>query len=256
MELLRLKTAYCSGDDRNDLSHTLRNVVAMIVSTLPADTFLLGKVFPNSRSQANDADATWWLLGYNFKYHMVFAQAVSGRHPAHIMRANTLLRTVEGAVCEFDSNDWRAAVTTAKLFYELGIDKLTDEAVVSSFLSYPPERFSITLGYSLFRLENERELLLPCTSEWVELELLAGVNFIDIPDGIKHVAITSSISDTTVRLPDSIISCYIHRDVSVRLSIPKRFSKHWGYWSAIWGKSYTIKDGFSCTPDGLVSVRP
>mgnify|MGYP001355361469 CR=1 FL=1 len=256
MELLRLKTAYCSSDDRNDLSHTVKNVVAVIVHTLPSDVVILGRIFPHGRSQATDENIPWWLLGYSMKFHIMFAQAVSCKHPAHIMSTKTLLRTVKGATCTFDASEWRAEVHTDKLFYELGRDSLNDAAVLASFISFPPERFSVELGYSLFKVDATSDVLLPYVTDWVELDILSGVRFIDVPDGVKHIAITTSLDAPLIRLPDSIISCYIHSDVSVQLSIPRRFAKNWGYWSAVWGKPYMIKDGFSCSPDGLVCVRP
>ena len=256
MELLKLKLAYCSCEDRNDLSCTLTNLVAVITPTFPTDTVFLGKVLPSGTVYGADSSATWWLLGYSLKFHMVFAHIVSGKHPAHIMSLKTVLRTVNGAVSTFETAEWRACVTTDKLFYDLGADCLNDEAIVASFITMPPVRFNLELSYSLFNVNRGGGGLLPYVTEWVELSIAAGVAFIEVPEGVKHLSITSSLSETLLRLPDSLVSCYIHKDISVKLSISKRFAKNWCYWSAVWGKSYTIKAGFTRTPDGLVSVRP
>lgn len=254
MELLRLKPAYCSNESRADLSATLRKVVAVMVSNFPKDTVVLGRVLPVGNTLGGDK--TWWLLGYNLKYHMVFAVPASDNSSAYIMATRSPLRTVEGARCSFDAHNWKAEVETDKKFYELDTSKLSDEAIVASFLTHPPERYSLELGYSEFKLpRTERNLLLPYTSDWVELDIPAGIESIEIPEGVKHVAITSSLSDPLIKLPESVVSCHIDEEVEVRLSIPKRFAKYWGYWSAVWGKNYTIREGFSQTPDGLVTVR-
>lgn len=255
MELLKLPTAYCSGDDRNDLSYTLSHVVAVIVSEMPSDTVILGRIFPHNRSLVNDERLPWWLLGYSLKYHMVFAQAVSYKHAAHIMCKETVLRTVDGAVCTFDAAEWRAKVATERFFHELNVDDLNDESVVASFISYPPERFNLELSFSKFKVDKACSECFPYVSDWVELEILSGVRFIDVPDGVKHLVITSSFDKTLLRIPDSVVSCYIAKDVAVQLSISKRFAKAWGYWSAVWGKPYVIKEGFRSSPDGLVIVR-
>ena len=255
MELLRLKTAYCSSTTRSDLSATLSKVVAVIVTSFPKDTIVLGKIFPHNRSLVEDEGLTWWLLGYNLKYHMVFAQPVSHNNSSYVMSTRSLIRTVDGAKCFFDANKWRAEVETAQLFHELDISKLSDEAVVASFLTQPPERFSLGLSYSKFIIpRTEKNILLPYTSDWIELEIPSGVESIEIPEGVKHISIISSLSEPFIRIPDTIVSCQIHEEVSVKLSIPKKFSKYWGYWSAVWGKPYTVKEGFKQTPDGLVTV--
>lgn len=254
MELIKLKTVSCSSTSRADLSATLRKVVAVIVANFPKDTVVLGRVLPSDRSVGGVK--TWWLLGYNLKYHMVFAQPVSENNPAYIMATRSFIRTVEGARCVFNAQNWKAEVETDKYFHELDISKLSDEAIVASFLTHPPERFSLELSYSQFRLSREeRNILLPYTSDWVDLRIPAGIESVEIPEGVKHVAITSSLSGSLIRLPETIVSCHIDEEVEVRLSIPKRFAKYWGYWSAVWGKPYAIKEGFSQTPDGLVTVR-
>lgn len=256
MEVLRLTTAYCSDDKRNDLSQTISNVVAVIVTRMPSDVVILGRIFPYSRVHANDESYAWWLLGYSLKYHMVFAQVVSCKHSSHILSKSTILRTVKGAKCTFEVDEWRASVITDKYFHELDADSLTDEAIVASFMSYPPERFTRELGYSKFHLQKKNKFRLPYVTDWIELHILSDVDYIEIPNGVKHLTITTCLSEPYIHLPESIVSCYIHKEISVRLSIPNRFSKHWGYWSALWGKTYNLSAGFKSSPDGLVSVRP
>ena len=256
MELLRLNTAYCSSTTRSDLSATLHKVVAVIVNNFPKDTIVLGRIFPYSRSLRDDTQLMWWLLGYNLKYHMVFAQPVSYNNASYVMATRSIIRSVDGAKCFFDAKKWRAVVETDKLFYELDTSKLSDEAIVASFLTQPPERYSLGLSYSQFILpRTEKNILLPYTSEWLELEIPHGVESIEIPEGVKHITIASSLSEPLIHIPDSVVSCQIHEEVSAKLSISSKFSKYWGYWSAVWGKPYTVKGGFKQTPDGLVTVR-
>ena len=257
MELLTLKRVYCSGTYRNDLSATISNLVAVVVNEFPKDTVTLGRVFPHDIHLSADPNKVWWLLGYSLKFHMVFAQPVtSTKGISHIMTINSYLRAVDGAKCRFNAHTWGAEVVTDKLFYELDTSKLSDEAIVASFLALPPERFSIELGYTQFNLNTkDKEVELPFVSEWVELDIPYGLQKLIIPEGVKHLTITSSLSEALICLPDTIVSCHISRRAPARLSIPKKFAKYWGYWSAVWGNSYKVPEGFKVTPDGAVVVR-
>ncbi|GHU92736.1 hypothetical protein FACS1894208_00480 [Clostridia bacterium] len=173
-----------------------------------------------------------------------------------MMSIDSPLRATAGAACRFSVDSWGLITETERTFDELNNAQVSDEAYVAAFAGVPPSRLSLALGYSEFKPEVKKEVIIPYITEEVSIELPYGVSRVAVMGGVRHVCITSCLSEPSVHLPDSVVSCHIDRGVALaQLSIAPRLARNWSYWSALWGKSYTVPQNFRRTPDGLVTVR-